>query len=114
MSGIMYSNKEWSSKFQSAFVNALNMHRRLSVAAAMDLAKGVSMDMTVGDVDRVLDYLVEKNLISFSRVHELFYLGALPELDAKQQPLPAEMVERLLSSVVTLKNEVAELKKSKV
>jgi hypothetical protein len=95
------------------FINMLNLHRRLSVAAAWDLAKDTIPEVTVANLDEALSDLVERKLISFSRTNELFYLGKLPEQTERQQPLPAEHIEALLQQVKILNKEVIDLKLKK-
>lgn len=105
--------KELINLYIPKFISMLNIHRRFSVAAAWDLANEIIPDVTVHNLNTALEELVNKNLISFSRVTELFYLGKAPEPGEKQQPMPAEHIETLLKTVTELKNEVIDLKRKK-
>ena len=104
-------------KFKSAFLLDLNFHRKLSVAAVLDIAKREASDITITEFDTVLEELTSKNLVSFSRQYEFFYLGKLDDHKPAQEPLPAEAIEALISSVASLRKdlrtEIEVLKKAK-
>lgn len=106
-----YKNPDLVKKYMHEFLKMLNIHRRLGVPAAVDIATGSYPELTMGDFDKVLEYLVEKNLVSFSRQCELFYLGDPPEMDSKQQPLPADMIENMMKQLNKQSQEIDRLKK---